>query len=1212
MSRAAGGREVKHVRDPPFGDCPVRLIFVFAFRALTGETEGKQKPAPAPEPEQPTLEIIKHDVATPEEAIDLVSPDDGNSSDDDNAPLGKLLTGQAGIKSAKKAAVKRTTEVSTESPAHRPTKHKNVSGQAAAEQLASTEQHSTAESGQVSPESATKLAAEPATPVKEASQAAVEKTAPSAMQSDPAADLSAERAVPPTDQVTTKPAECADESTQPAVTDVPAKEDAANDHSLAAKVADADAAKLHPAQAADEHAQQAADKESVPVTTAEAGQVITTDANKELSHGTKLLAVSGQAAAEHTGPVTTEHAADKESMPVTTSEAGQVITTDANKELLLAVSGQAAAEQSAPVTTEHNGILARARERAALTEQIAARRAAAKLAAEAKAAEEAKAAAEAEAKAKAAAEAEAKAKAAAEAAEAKAKEEEAEAKAAVEAKAKAAEEAKAKAAAQAAKVDELNATILHLESQRDDAALATQKRERDLADSKRLLHELSGSLESARENSRIKAAAAASSRKKHAENIEEHAAAAKAARALSDEFDIHFPNFDAIFLSVTIDDRKAELDAAAGEKAELDAAAGEEAKLLKEEIAILEATLDDGNALLSMLTSKKADARVKLERVAAALASEEQDKAAETQARELEQLLAHEHTSLQALVDKAGTDLEAALAAEAALTSKLNDARLDLEAKVAELNAAPQSSESSAPRVVPLAVSTGSPAQHTPTTPMFTVHEEDVAIYEVEEPAPLPQGPSVSYASPLLNAIIMHDNKDVIAAFCQQVRYMNPTREELADALHELLGPDVESAFHQALDNTVGTGRRTAQGGRSRVLFCHGVNDRYRIDETLVVRVAKKHMQLDEARAMKEHVSAVFDVLGQSADFLPLVMPAKTEGKFVFVIFSRDSGPNAFDAVDAEQLPEFILHVRALLAKCKRTNLVLSDLTFKNICWLFFKLTNIDLDESAFSRALGAEQSFLAAFSMLFTSKATLFDDVLETLLMSEISQRLRAPAQPLDPTGSTANGPLAAPLANAIFENFRLALTDAVNDHTLRKFIQRSVFFLFTHMSNFINDSGYPFSRSVFFLFCFTRTITKRKPVLPRCIKDVGEVIGHNLKRIHTDLDPRSKFWSSGKTASARRTAFALAYILFLSHLAFALMKSAATSCAKYEKLDLADQKRWFRDDTLSLAALDKQGGISLHKFSKLSAGTDPFSVFYEALTGEEVVRNQRSAVSL
>lgn len=67
--------------------------------------------------------------------------------------------------------------------------------------------------------------------------------------------------------------------------------------------------------------------------------------------------------------------------------------------------------------------------------------------------------------------------------------------------------------------------------------------------------------------------------------------------------------------------------------------------------------------------------------------------------------------------------------------------------------------------------------------------------------------------------------------------------------------------------------------------------------------------------------------------------------------------------------------------------------------------------------------------------------------------------------------------------------------------------------------------------------------------------------------------------------------------------MQSAATSCAKYEGLDPADQKRWYLDDTWSLAALDKQGGISLHKFSGLSAGTDPFSVFYEALTGEEVV---------
>jgi hypothetical protein len=134
----------------------------------------------------------------------------------------------------------------------------------------------------------------------------------------------------------------------------------------------------------------------------------------------------------------------------------------------------------------------------------------------------------------------------------------------------------------------------------------------------------------------------------------------------------------------------------------------------------------------------------------------------------------------------------------------------------------------------------------------------------------------------------------------------------------------------------------------------------------------------------------------------------------------------------------------------------------------------------------------------------------------------------------------------------------------------------------------------------------------LPRCIKDVGEVIRVNLKRIRTDLDPHSKFWSDGRAASARRSAFALAYILFLSHLAFALMKSAATSYAKYEKLCPVDQKRWYLDDTWSLGALDKQGGISLHKFSELNAGTDPFSVFYEALTCEKVVRNQRSAVSV
>jgi hypothetical protein len=137
----------------------------------------------------------------------------------------------------------------------------------------------------------------------------------------------------------------------------------------------------------------------------------------------------------------------------------------------------------------------------------------------------------------------------------------------------------------------------------------------------------------------------------------------------------------------------------------------------------------------------------------------------------------------------------------------------------------------------------------------------------------------------------------------------------------------------------------------------------------------------------------------------------------------------------------------------------------------------------------------------------------------------------------------------------------------------------------------------------------------LHRYIKDLGEIIGHkstgdenavnhNLRMIRRELDPRSKFWSDSHVASNRRNAVSLAYILFLSHLAFALMKSAATSCAKYEKLDPTDQKRWYLDDTWSLAALDKQGGISLHKFSELSAGTDPFSVFYKALTGDKVVK--------
>ncbi len=974
---------------------------MFAFRALTGETEEKHKQAP--EPERPTLQIIKHDVATSENAISL-------SSDSEN----ECVTQAGVIDSAKKAAAKRTTKVSTEQAAAKQKKHRTtVSGKAAAQPLASTEQQSAAmESGQVSPESPTKLPAKPA-PVKEASQAA-------------------ERAVQSTDQVTTKPAECAPE--------MPAKEDAA----------DADAAKLDPAQAAAEHEPQPADKESMPVSTAEVGQVSITEAEKEHSEATKLLAVSGQAAAE----------------------------------------------QSGPVTTDHNEILARARERAAKTEQLAARRA--------KAAEEAKAkaAAEAEAKAKAAAEeAEAKAKAAAKAAEAKAKEEEAEAKAAAkakaaeEAKAKAAEEANAKAAEEAkAKVNELNATIRDLSSQCDDAALATKARERDLAESKRLLHELSGSLESARENIRIKTSAAASSRQKHAESIEEHDAAVKAARVLSHAFDLHFPNFDAISLSETIKDKKVELDAAAGEDAEL----------LEEEIANLEATLDDGNKLIAMLESHNADVQAKSDLAAAALACEEQDKAAETQAREFEQLLVHEHTSLQALVDEGSSNLKAALAAETALTSKLNDARLAVdtkvaelsalndarqavEAKVAELSAAPQSSESSEssdPRVV--AVSTRSPAQN-PRTPMLTLDEGDTADYEEDDseaPAerqshtPQPHGPSVSFASPLLNTIVIPDGKDVIASFCQQVRQKSPTREQFAGALDELLGPDVRLAFDEALDNKVDAGRRTAKGGRSLVVFCNGVNGAYSIAETFVVRVANAQTDLRAAVAKKDHLNAAFTVLGQS-DFLPLVMPARTQGKFVVVIFSRDNGPNAFDAVDAKQLHEFILHVRVGLAKCKRTNLVFSDLTWKNLCWSFWLITNIDLDESAFNRYLAAEQPFLAAFSMLFTtSKATLFDDAFEALLMSEISERLRAPARALVTTGSTVHGPLAAPLANAITKNFRRGLSDAVNDPSLQKCIQRSIFFLFTYISDFINTSGYPFSRSGISLVFHTPFKKKTKSV--------------------------------------------------------------------------------------------------------------------------------------
>jgi hypothetical protein len=955
------------------------------------------------------LRIIEHDVAAPialssdsedecvtsqckksktSKGATVVSPHEDDvplGVDEDDVPLGVL---------AKKAAVKRTTEVRTEPPAHMPKKHKNVSGHA----VASTEQHSTAESGQVSPESPTKLPAEQA-PVKEASQAAVEKAA---------------RAVPPTDQVATEPAESTPEL---AVTDVPAEEGAA----------DAAAAKLDAAQAAAEHKQQAAAEESMPVSTAEAGQVIATDTNNELPHGT------GQAAAEHTGKV----------------------------------------------TTDQGEILARARARVSQAEHIAAGRAAAKLAAKAKAAEEAKA--------KAAAEAEALAKAAEEAKlaeEAKAKEEEAKAKE-EEAKAKAAEEAKAK-------VDELKATILDLSSQCGNAAHAKQTCERDLAESKRQLTERSGSIESARENINIKSAAAASSRQKHAESIEAHAAAVNAACELSYQFDLLFSNFDATSLSVTIEDKKLEL-------AGMDADAGEEAEWLKAEIANLEATLVDGNALHSMLTSMKADVRDKLGCVAAALARADQDEEAENQAREFAQKLAHEHASLQAVVVEGSTSLKDALDAEIALTSQLNEARLAVEAKVAELNALnaarqavevavlsapPASSESSASAPGVVAVGTGSPASETPRTPMFP-YEDDAADYEegelaaeMQSPTPQPHGPSVSFASSLLNTIDTGGHRDVIAAFCLEMRNKNPTRDECADALEKLLGHDVRLAFNEVLDNKVAAERRKAKGGRSLVAFCHGVNEAHSIDETFAVRAANAEMELPAAIDMKEHLSAVFTVLGQS-DFLPLVMPARTQGKFVIVIFSRDNGPNAFDAVDAKQLHEFILHVRVGLAKCKRTNLVFSDLTWRNICWSFWLITNIDLDESAFNRHLGALQSFLSAFSMLFTGQPALFDDVLENLVMSDISQRLRAPAQALVLTGCTVNGPLAAPLANSIGgfrAPFRLGLIDAVNDKALQKFIQRSVFFLLTHMSNFINDSSYPFSRSACFLVSHAPS-QRRKP---------------------------------------------------------------------------------------------------------------------------------------
>ncbi len=133
---------------------------MFAFRALTGETEENAKDAtgtlPRPLFRRSILPAIKY-------FDSLFSYPDGE--DEDNVPirtLRTLLPGQAGIKSAKMAAVKRTTEVSTESAAAKPKKAKT--GQAAAEPLASTKLPATAESGHVSPESPTKLAAEPAVP----------------------------------------------------------------------------------------------------------------------------------------------------------------------------------------------------------------------------------------------------------------------------------------------------------------------------------------------------------------------------------------------------------------------------------------------------------------------------------------------------------------------------------------------------------------------------------------------------------------------------------------------------------------------------------------------------------------------------------------------------------------------------------------------------------------------------------------------------------------------------------------------------------------------------------------------------------------------------------------------------------------------------------------------------------------------------------------
>jgi hypothetical protein len=967
------------------------------------------------EPKEPK-KVEQQDTAigSADHTIDLVSPDEGNSSDEDDedeAPIRKRL------KSANKAAAKRTTEVSKQPAAAKAKKKRGtVSGKAAAELLAST-----AESGQVSPESPTKPAA--STPVKEASQAALEQAAPSAaMQPGLAAHLPAEPAVPPTDQVTTK-------------------EGAANDHSLANKVADAAAPKLDTAQAADEHA-QAADMESMPDTTA-AGQVSTTEAEKKHSEATKLLAVSG--------PVTTEHAAAQSGKVTTEHGAEQLFDEDLADELK--------------------------------QQQLTDRRAAAKIAA-------------AEAKVKAAEEA--KVKAAEEAAE--------EAKA----KARAAEEAAAEAKA---KVNELHAMVQDLSRNFDIAALETRTRKQALDDAQKLIDDHSVALGVAQDNVRSTAATAEASRRNHNESVGAYTAAIETKELFAAQLASH---------SASARNNPANLSRELNEcEAELDAAADEDADLLQQQIAILKKRLDKANKLQSLLESNNADVQAKSDLADAALARADQDEAAVNLAREHERKLAREHASLQAPVDEASTNLKAALAAETGLLSQLNDARLAVKAalaaetaltselndarvvfdtkvaelsalndasKVAELSSAPQSSESSksyAPAVV--AVGTGSPAPNTPTpkTPMLDDPEEDAADYGQEEQAAVPQSHTPqepSFASPLLNAIVMHDNTDAIADFCKQVRDMRPTREEFAAALYELLGPDARAALDEALNDTAGAGRPTARGGRSRVFFCNGVNHIYGIDETFVVRVQNAELELDEVIALKEHLSAVFDVLRQSADFLPLVMPAKTQGKFVLVIFSRDSGRNAFDAVNAEQLPEFILHVRAMLAECKRTNLVLSDLTFKNICLMLFKVTYIDLDESAFNRYLGAEQSFLAAFSMLFTSRAALFDDVFEALLMSEISQRLRAPAQALDATGSTVHGPLAAPLANSIGglnRGFRHALTEAVDDHTLRKFIQRSVFFLFTHISNFINTSGYPFSRSGFFGFPHAPS-QKENPVCP------------------------------------------------------------------------------------------------------------------------------------